>query len=48
MRLIADGATPIPRSVLVEDLETDNGRAFELAGPLFLAAGSPKRVAGLR
>ncbi|WP_328787327.1 MULTISPECIES: hypothetical protein [unclassified Streptomyces] len=39
MRLVADGATPIPRLALVEDLETDNGYAFELAGPLFLAVG---------
>lgn len=39
MRLIADGATPTSRLVLVEDLETDNGYAFELAGPLFLAVG---------
>lgn len=39
MRLVADGATPIPRSVLVDDLETDDGHAFEPASPLFLAAG---------
>ncbi|MEU9720824.1 hypothetical protein [Streptomyces sp. NPDC047976] len=39
MRLIADGATPIPRMVLVEDLETDDGYVFEPAEPLFLAAG---------
>ncbi|MFF4434520.1 hypothetical protein ACFYZ4_35865 [Streptomyces sp. NPDC001513] len=39
MRLIADGATPTSRLVLVEDLETDNGYAFELTRPLFLAAG---------
>ncbi|MFA7761791.1 hypothetical protein [Streptomyces sp. NRRL S-448] len=39
MRLEADGATPIPRLVLVEDLETETGHAFELASPLFLAAG---------
>ncbi|MFF4277128.1 hypothetical protein [Streptomyces sp. NPDC001536] len=39
MRLTADGATPIPRSVLVEELETDEGHAFELTRPLFLATG---------
>ncbi|MFF9854346.1 urease accessory protein UreE [Streptomyces litmocidini] len=38
MRLIADGATPTSRLVLVKDLETDDGYAFELASPLFLAA----------
>ncbi|MFF2548176.1 hypothetical protein ACFVUY_37240 [Kitasatospora sp. NPDC058063] len=39
MRLIADGAAPTSRLVLVEDFETDNGYAFELARPLFLAVG---------
>jgi urease accessory protein UreE len=39
MRLVADGTTPSSRLVLVEDLETDNGYAFELASPLFLAVG---------
>jgi urease accessory protein UreE len=39
MRLTADGATPIPRSLLVAELETDDGHAFELTRPLFLAAG---------
>ncbi|WP_328911669.1 MULTISPECIES: hypothetical protein [unclassified Streptomyces] len=39
MRLIADGATPASRLVLVDDLETDDGYVFELARPLFLAAG---------
>ncbi|NNN31968.1 hypothetical protein HLK59_16665 [Streptomyces sp. S3(2020)] len=39
MRLTADGATPIPRSVLVTELETDDGHAFELSRPLFLTAG---------
>ncbi|MFJ4338220.1 hypothetical protein [Streptomyces sp. NPDC088915] len=38
-RLTADGVTPISRSVLVKDLETDDGHAFESASPLFLAAG---------
>ncbi|MFE5796509.1 hypothetical protein ACFQ8C_28565 [Streptomyces sp. NPDC056503] len=38
MRLVADGATPVSRSVLVNDVETDDGYAFELASPLFLAA----------
>ncbi|MFD0375696.1 hypothetical protein [Streptomyces sp. NPDC127112] len=39
MRLVADGITPTSRLVLVDDLETDNGHAFELASPLFLAVG---------
>ncbi|MFC8269798.1 hypothetical protein ACFUIZ_29365 [Streptomyces cinereoruber] len=39
MRLTADGTTPISRSVLVNDFETDDGYAFVLASPLFLAAG---------
>ncbi|WP_166028254.1 hypothetical protein [Streptomyces chilikensis] len=39
MRLIADGATPTSRLVLVKDLETDDGYVFEPASPLFLAAG---------
>ncbi|MFD8417526.1 hypothetical protein [Streptomyces sp. NPDC059650] len=39
MRLVADGATPTSRLVLVKDLKTDDGYAFELASPLFLAAG---------
>ncbi|MFC9589819.1 hypothetical protein ACFTUC_08470 [Streptomyces sp. NPDC056944] len=38
MRLVADGTTPITRLVLVKDLKTDDGYAFELASPLFLAA----------
>ncbi|MGW6965105.1 hypothetical protein ACWGET_13785 [Streptomyces zaomyceticus] len=39
MRLVADGATPTSRLVLVKDLETDDGYAFELARPIFLAIG---------
>lgn len=39
MRLIADGATPMLRLVLANELETDDGYAFELVRPLFLAAG---------
>lgn len=39
MRLVADGATPTSRLVLVRDLETDDEYAFELASPLFMAAG---------
>ncbi|MGW0868991.1 hypothetical protein ACWD3Z_00735 [Streptomyces sp. NPDC002740] len=39
MRLIADGATPTSRLVLVEELETDAGYAFELTRPLFLSVG---------
>lgn len=38
MRLVADGATPASRLVLVKDFETDDGFAFELASPFFLAA----------
>lgn len=39
MRLVVDGATPTSRLTLVKDLETDDGYAFELERPLFLAAG---------
>ncbi|MGW3629401.1 hypothetical protein ACWD7F_04440 [Streptomyces sp. NPDC005122] len=39
MHLIADGTTAASRLVLVNELETDDGYAFEPAGPLFLAAG---------
>ena len=39
MRLIADGATPTSQLALVEDLETDDGYAFELSRPLYLAIG---------
>ncbi|THA74384.1 hypothetical protein [Streptomyces sp. A0592] len=39
MRLITDGVTPVPRMMLVDDLETDDGRFCELDGPLFLEAG---------
>jgi hypothetical protein len=39
MRCVADGITPVSRLVLVEDLDTGNGHAFELASPLFLAVG---------
>ncbi|MFF7442960.1 hypothetical protein [Streptomyces sp. NPDC008122] len=39
MHLIADGVTPTSRLVLVKDLETDDGYAFELANPLFLTVG---------
>ncbi|MEV7891704.1 hypothetical protein ACWD3I_43175 [Streptomyces sp. NPDC002817] len=39
MRLTADGAAPVPRSVWVEGLETDDRYVFELVRPLFLAAG---------
>ena len=39
MRLVADGTTPTSRLVLVNDLETDDGYAFELASPLLLAPG---------
>jgi hypothetical protein len=39
MRLIADGTTPASRMVLVNELETDHGYAFELDSPLFLAVG---------
>ncbi|MFH8576682.1 hypothetical protein OHB11_38525 [Streptomyces zaomyceticus] len=39
MRLVADGATPTSRLVLVNDLETDDGYAFELTSPIFLTVG---------
>lgn len=39
MRLIADGTTAASRSVLMNELETDAGYAFELDRPLFLAVG---------
>ncbi|GAA3091314.1 hypothetical protein GCM10017562_73080 [Streptomyces roseofulvus] len=39
MRLVADGVTPVSRLVLVGELLTDDGYAFELARPVFLAAG---------
>ncbi|MFF4011765.1 hypothetical protein [Streptomyces sp. NPDC001717] len=39
MRLVADSTTPTSRLVLVEELETDDGHAFEPANPLFLAVG---------
>ncbi|MFF8513117.1 hypothetical protein ACF064_34160 [Streptomyces sp. NPDC015492] len=39
MRLVADGTTPTSRLTLVKDLETDDGYAFELESPLFLAVG---------
>lgn len=39
MRLIADGATSNDRLVLVDCLETDDGYAFELERPFFLAVG---------
>ncbi|MGW7318906.1 hypothetical protein [Streptomyces sp. NPDC054865] len=46
MRLIADGTTVISRLVVVNDLETDDGHAFELADPLFLAVGDRVRFEG--
>ncbi|MFI0811849.1 hypothetical protein [Streptomyces echinatus] len=39
MRLIADGTTAASRTVLLNELETDDGYAFELDSPLFLAVG---------
>ncbi|MER5412819.1 hypothetical protein ACFQ9Q_43310 [Streptomyces virginiae] len=39
MRLIADGTTAASRAVLMNELETDDGYAFELERPLFLAVG---------
>ncbi|MER7667422.1 hypothetical protein ABTY61_03020 [Kitasatospora sp. NPDC096128] len=39
MLLIADGVTPVPRMLLVDDLETDSGGFCELDSPLFLAIG---------
>jgi hypothetical protein len=39
MRLVADGVTPVPRSVWANELRTDDGYVFELAAPLLLSAG---------
>ncbi|MFF5503308.1 hypothetical protein [Streptomyces roseolus] len=39
MRLTADGATPISRSVLVAEFETDDGYVFEPVRPFFLVPG---------
>ena len=39
MRLITDGATPVPRLVLLDEVETDDGYVFELDRSLFLAVG---------
>ncbi|MFD6913708.1 hypothetical protein [Streptomyces virginiae] len=39
MRLTADGTTAASRAVLMNELETDDGCAFELERPLFLAVG---------
>lgn len=39
MRLIADGTTTASQLVLVNELESDDGYAFELDSPLFLAVG---------
>ncbi|MDX3538105.1 hypothetical protein PV721_27880 [Streptomyces sp. MB09-01] len=47
MRLIADGTTPILRSVLVDELTTDDGYAFELADPLLLPAGDRIALEGV-
>ncbi|MFE7182529.1 hypothetical protein [Streptomyces erythrochromogenes] len=46
MRLITDGVTPVPRMMLVDDLETDDGRFCELDGPLFLGIGDRVRFDG--
>lgn len=48
MRLVTDGATPTSRLLLVKDLETDDGYAFELASPLFLAVGDRVAFEGSR
>ncbi|MFF5486495.1 hypothetical protein ACFY7Y_25735 [Streptomyces virginiae] len=39
MRLIADGTTAASRAVLMNELQTDDGYAFELERPRFLAVG---------
>ncbi|MEU6197157.1 hypothetical protein [Streptomyces sp. NPDC047061] len=39
MRLTADGTTPVSRSVLANELRTDDGYVFELRDPLLLLAG---------
>ncbi|MFD3993534.1 hypothetical protein [Streptomyces sp. NPDC058583] len=46
MRIIADGSTPLSRTVLVDALEHDDGYTFEPASPLFLAAGDRLRFEG--
>ncbi|MFJ7986036.1 hypothetical protein [Streptomyces sp. NPDC096351] len=46
MRLIADGSSPLPRAVLVDALEHDDGSTFAPASPLFLAAGDRLRFEG--
>ncbi|MFH9727606.1 hypothetical protein ACH4M4_32265 [Streptomyces sp. NPDC017254] len=46
MRILADGSTPVSRLVLGDELETDDGYAFEPLRPLFLAAGDRIRFDG--
>ncbi|MEU7698203.1 hypothetical protein [Streptomyces sp. NPDC039028] len=46
MRLIADGSSPLPRAVLVDALEHDDGSTFAPESPLFLAAGDRLRFEG--
>ncbi|WP_055598644.1 hypothetical protein [Streptomyces aureus] len=46
MRIITDGMTPLSRAVLVDALESDDGRTFEPGSPLLLAAGDRLRFEG--
>ncbi|WP_406206599.1 hypothetical protein OH807_33150 [Kitasatospora sp. NBC_01560] len=39
MDLVTDGATPIPRMVIVNELETEGGAFVTPEHPLFLAVG---------
>ncbi|MEU8889117.1 hypothetical protein [Streptomyces sp. NPDC048442] len=39
MRLATDGVTPVPRLLLVDELETDDGHFCELSAPLLLTPG---------
>ncbi|MGW7025601.1 hypothetical protein OG264_36200 [Streptomyces xanthophaeus] len=43
MLLPTDGVTPVPRLVLVDDLQTDDGYFCTLSAPLFLAPGDRVR-----
>ncbi|MGW7135537.1 hypothetical protein [Streptomyces xanthophaeus] len=45
MLLPTDGVTPVPRLVLVDDLQTDDGYFCTLSAPLFLATGSASTAA---
>ncbi|MEU1720514.1 hypothetical protein [Nonomuraea sp. NPDC005692] len=36
MKVAADGRTPLPRSLIANEVETDDGYVFELESPLLL------------